>query len=110
MVVQVVESSLLVQACLVEGARGVVLLPPSLHLRDALREAERHVVHLGGHKAGGLQCRIDLTRAGYGFAALVRLAAQLRLSAWVFKLRFAAQDSGGLAARARGSYSIADTL
>ena len=60
-------------------ARGVVLLPPSLHLRDALREAERHVVHLGGHKAGGLQCRIDLTRAGYGFAALVRLAAQLRL-------------------------------
>lgn len=49
---------------------------PPLHLRDALREVERHVVHLGGHKAGGLQSRIDLTRAGYGFAALVRLAAQ----------------------------------
>ena len=57
------------------------MLPAPLHLQDALREAERHVVHLGGHKAGGLQRRIDLTRAGYGFVALVRLAAQLRLCA-----------------------------
>ena len=36
------------------------MLPAPLHLQDALREAKRHVVHLGGHKAGCLQRRIDL--------------------------------------------------
>ena len=32
------------------GAWGEAGVPLPMHLRDALREAERHVVHLPGHR------------------------------------------------------------